>query len=271
MTHLASASTLRVEDLTWGPQGASPIIRDISFTVRPGERLAIIGPNGAGKSSLLRCLYRMNQPTRGTITLDGSDIWGMKPREVARKVAAVLQETPSDFPFTVADIVRTGRIPHSTFVSATSDLDAEKIAHALEHVGMNSFRDRLFSSLSGGEKQRVFVARALAQDPTLLILDEPTNHLDIRHQLEVLRLVRDLGITVITTLHDINHAANFADKVAILADGQLVDWGKPSIVLTNEAISRAFGVQANQYTVSIGPGPHFFFSLPRNARQERQQ
>lgn len=271
MTCDAVAAALTVENLSWGPSTRLPIIHGISFNVKAGERIAIIGPNGAGKSSLLRCLYRVNRPLHGTVRIDGDDIWSMPAQAVARRVAAVLQEMPSDFPFTVSDIVRTGRIPHQKLFFADHEAEARKVSHALEHLGLTGMSQRHFASLSGGEKQRVVIARALAQGPAILILDEPTNHLDIRHQLEILQSLQQLGITVITTLHDINHAASFADRVAIISGGKLTAFGRPGAVLTNSAIGEAFSVQANRYTVSVRPGPHFFFSLPRTTQQENQQ
>nr|WP_245262746.1 ABC transporter ATP-binding protein [Ensifer sp. BR816] len=145
-----------------------------------------MGPNGAGKTSLLRCLYRAVQPVAGRVEVDGVDAGAMTAREAAKTIAVVLQETPGDFPFSVRDVVMMGRIPRREGMSGWTALDRERVAHALDHLDLVHLVRRQFATLSGGEKQRVRIARALAQEPRIIILDEPTNHLDIRHQLEML-------------------------------------------------------------------------------------
>ena len=259
-----TGAALSVGNLAWGPSPRQHIIDAISFDVRPGEMLAIVGPNGAGKSSLLRCLFRSHRPLAGSVRLDGEDIWHMAPRAVARKIAAVLQEAPADFPFTVRDVVSLGRIPHQAGMAATTANDTSQVDHALEHLDLSSFGRRSFSSLSGGEKQRVLVARALAQQPSLLILDEPTNHLDIRHQLEILELVKGLGMTVVTSLHHLDLAARYADRVIMLAGGRLVADGMPKTALSPLSIRDVFGVEV--HTCASASGRSMFdFSLPANA------
>lgn len=262
MTCGATAAALIVDNLSWGVPKKQPIISAISFAVECGQRIAIIGPNGAGKSTLLRCLYRANRPDSGTVKLDGRDIWSIKARDVALKVAAVLQETPSDFPFTVMDIVLMGRIPHRSGITSWGERDRVQAHHSLQHMELARFAGRSFATLSGGEKQRVLVARALAQEPGIIILDEPTNHLDIRHQMEILQILKALGITVVTTLHDINLASGFADKIALVSQGRLVDYGSPNAVLTNASLSQAFNITANRYLATTEKSPRFFFNLP---------
>jgi iron complex transport system ATP-binding protein len=262
------ASSLRVSDIAWGPRPGRPLIADISFRVSPSERLAIVGPNGAGKSTLLRCLYRANRPQRGAVFLDGEDIWALSSRRVAQKVAAVLQEMPADFPFSVRDVVVMGRIPHRAGLTSWSDRDHFQVEHALDHLDLRSLADRAFASLSGGEKQRALVARALAQQPRLIILDEPTNHLDIRHQLEILQLLKGLRLTIVTTLHDINLAAGFADRIALMAHGRVIAFGTPDETLTGAALSTAFSVTAHRDVSPDGTGARFSFSLTPSAKQE---
>jgi iron complex transport system ATP-binding protein len=252
---------LEVDGISWAPKGNRMLIDAISFSLVPGERLAIVGPNGAGKSTLLRCLYRANRPRRGMVRLAGEDIWQMSPKALARLVAVVLQETPPSFPFSVRDIVLMGRIPWRRGLAHWSDHDRNRVDHALEHLQLTGLAQRQFSTLSGGEKQRVLVARALAQEPKLLILDEPSNHLEIRHQLEILDLLRGLGITVITTLHDINLAAAFATKAAILDHGRMIAYGHPGEVFISDIISKAFGVAAASHQLAEGAGNRFTFSL----------
>lgn len=252
---------LEVDRVSWAPKGGRMLIDDVSFSLAPGERLTIVGPNGAGKSTLLRCLYRAHRPRRGVVRLGGEDIWETSPKALARMVAVVLQETPSTFPFSVRDVVLMGRIPWRKGLAHWSDLDRARTEHALEHLRLTDLAQRQFSTLSGGEKQRVLVARALAQEPKLLILDEPSNHLDIRHQLEILALLKGLKITIVTTLHDINLAAGFATRAAILHQGRLLAFGDPAEVFTPPVISHAFGVATTSHGVIGDPGARFSFSL----------
>jgi iron complex transport system ATP-binding protein len=250
MSCKAEGSSLVVKGLSWGPDAGRTIIQDISFSVASGELLAIIGANGAGKSSLLRCLFRASKLRSGSITLDGEDVRGMEARHFARKVATVLQEAPAEFPFTVHDVVMTGRLPHKRGMGWNEE-DRHEVEHALEHLNLQGFSNRQFGSLSGGEKQRVLIARALAQEPRLLILDEPTNHLDIRQQLEILGLLRTLGITVITTLHDITLAARFATRVIVLCDGRMLADGPPATALDSAVIRSAFAVETSAHAANV--------------------
>ena len=196
---------LQVDQVNWSVEGKQ-ILRDISITVEPGSITGLIGPNGSGKSSLLRCIYRALRPDTGTITLDGDDIRRMDSRETARRIAVVLQEYPSDFQFTVGEIVSMGRNPHKGMFDRDTAADRGIIRDALARVGLAGFSHRNFDTLSGGEKQRVVIARTLTQQASFLVLDEPTNHLDIRYQLETMELVRGLGLTTLAALHDLNIA-----------------------------------------------------------------
>ncbi|GLK54089.1 ABC transporter [Methylopila capsulata] len=234
---------LEVENLSWGPDGRAPILSGVSFTLAPGERLAVVGPNGAGKSSLLRCLYRVNRPTAGCVRLDGADLRTLKPRDAARQVAAVLQEAPGDFPFTVREMVEAGRTPHVAGLFRGASGEAA-VADAMNRMAVDSLADRRFSTLSGGEKQRALIARALAQEPGLLVLDEPTNHLDLRHRLEAMELLRGLDLTIVATLHDLDFASGVAGKVLALAHGRLAAFGPVREVLTPELIRACFDVEA---------------------------
>jgi len=252
---------LAVQSLCWGPRAGLVLVRDVSFSIAAGDRLVILGPNGAGKSSLLRCLFRAVRPQAGSVEIDGEDLWRLTARDAARKIAVVLQEMPADFPFSVRDVVTMGRIPRRQGMSGWTELDRERVRHALDHLDLTQLATRQFATLSGGEKQRVLVARALAQEPQIVILDEPTNHLDIRHQLEILTLLRSLGLTIVTTLHDINLAADFATRIAIMQEGRMTCFGLPPEVLTSLAISEAFGVTATAHRKVDGDAPRFSFSL----------
>ncbi|MCX7286351.1 MAG: ABC transporter ATP-binding protein [Rhodobacterales bacterium] len=242
----------------WGPKGQPDILHDLSLVVAEGEVLAICGANGAGKSSLLRLLYRHQAPRKGSVRLMGRDIWLMKAPEAARIVAAVLQEQPTDFALTARQIVALGRLPHRKGFGPGAR-DTAVVGAALRRMDLTAFADRAFGTLSGGERQRVMVARALAQEPQVIVLDEPTNHLDIRHQLELLALLRGLGLTVIATLHDLTLAAEFADRVIILHEGSIVADAPPDQALSEATIARAFNVTAR--VDRTGSAPRFSFQL----------
>ena len=260
------AASLRVNDLSWGPKGGLTILQRTSFTVARGRVLAVVGANGAGKSTLLRLLYRFLRPATGTIFVDDDELWKLDARASARKIAAVLQEQPSDFSLSVNEIVALGRTPHHDgfFASGSNVRDRKIVAAALKRLELEEFSERFFGTLSGGERQRVMVARALAQEPQILILDEPTNHLDIRHQLEVLHLIRNIGLTIITSLHDLNFAAQYADNVLVLSGGHTIGFGPPAKVLDQQLISRAFNVGAQTQTLHPSGQSHFTFHLTTN-------
>ena len=222
------------------------ILNEINFDLSPGRVLGIVGPNGAGKSTLLRLLYRYHKPTTGTVEIGGKDIWEMTARDTAKKVAVVLQEHPTDFGLTVRELVALGRTPHHIgFGGGNGGRDEQVVEAALQRMEVKTFSNRSLGTLSGGERQRVMVARALAQEPSILVLDEPTNHLDIRHQLEILKLIKDLPLTIISSLHDLNMAADTCDEVAILKDGHLLGIGTPKAVFSADAISGTFEVAAS--------------------------
>lgn len=218
------------------------IVEGISLHIQPGQIVGLIGPNGSGKSTLLRTVYRMLKPEAGYVRLGGDDVWKLTARESARRTGVVVQEAPSDFQFTVYEVVQMGRTPHKDALSLDTSTDAALIRSALERVEMSGFGDRLFSTLSGGEKQRVLIARVISQQPKLLILDEPTNHLDVHHQLEILELVHGLGITTLITLHDLNLAAMYCDYLYVMQDGRLAAEGTPESTLTRALIQQVFRV-----------------------------
>ena len=242
-----SGATVYVRNVSWSlSRSKQTILHEMSFHLSSGRILGIVGPNGAGKSTLLRLLYRYHKPTTGTIEIGGTDIWKIKACMAARKVAAVLQEQPTDFALTVREIVTLGRTPHHVgFGGSNGAQDGNVVDAALNRMDLNGFSNRSLGTLSGGERQRVMVARALAQEPCVLVLDEPTNHLDIRHQLEILKLIKDLPLTIISSLHDLNMAADTCDEVAILKDGHLLGIGTPEAVFSADAISGTFEVMTS--------------------------
>ena len=237
---------ITVDDVSWSvKQKKQKILYPLSFELSPGKILGVVGPNGAGKSTLLRLLYRYYKPTTGKVKINGIDIWKLTSRQVACSIATVLQENSSDFSLTVREIVTLGRTPYSKWLSnSNSENDKKIVQSSIDRLSLNKFENRHLNTLSGGERQRVMIARALAQEPDILILDEPTNHLDIRQQLEILNLLKDLSITVVTSLHDLNMARSNCDEILLLKDGFTLGFGKPNLILSESNISEAFQVKA---------------------------
>ncbi|WP_245730040.1 ABC transporter ATP-binding protein [Micromonospora pallida] len=222
-----------------------PIVSDVDLTVEPGQIVGLIGPNGSGKSTLLRTLYRVLRPATGAVRLNGDDLWKLRPQEVARRRAAVAQDHAIDADFLVRDVVVMGRTPHKRLLDREDGRDRRIVDEALDRVRMGWAAERVFTTLSGGERQRVLLARALAQQAPLLILDEPTNHLDVRAQLELLELVSSLGLTTLTALHDLDHAASYCDRLVLLEHGRVRAAGTPTEVLLPALLASVFGVRAH--------------------------
>ncbi|MEO3798636.1 ABC transporter ATP-binding protein [Nonomuraea sp. B1E8] len=221
-----------------------PIVHEADLLVDAGKFVALVGPNGCGKSTLLRTIYRALRPSAGLISVDGDDVHGLSWRESARRTAVVAQETPSELDFTVGEVVLMGRTPYERVPAA----DEERCARALDRVGLAGAEERVYATLSGGEKQRALIARAVVQETRLLLLDEPTSHLDIRHQLEILHLVRELGVATLAVLHDLNQAAAFCDRLYVMSAGRVLAGGPPGQVLTPDLISEVYGVRAVRRT-----------------------
>ncbi|MFI6528353.1 ABC transporter ATP-binding protein [Streptomyces uncialis] len=224
--------------------GGRALVDGVSLQVAPGEVVGLAGPNGAGKSTLLRTVYRTLRPTSGRVLLDGGDVWAMPGKRLARRLAAVLQESAGDFELSVYDVVAMGRTPHKRAFAGDDADDRAVIAAALARLDVAPLAQVPFDRLSGGEKQRVLIARALAQRTGTMVLDEPTNHLDLRHQLDVLRLVRELGVTAVVALHDLNLAAAFCDRVCVMRAGRVVALGSPAEVLTTGLLADVYRVDA---------------------------
>ncbi|MQT15242.1 ABC transporter ATP-binding protein [Segnochrobactrum spirostomi] len=242
--------TIRAEHLTW-KAGKTVILDGISLEVRTGEMVGLLGPNGSGKTSLLRLLAGLKRPDAGRILLDDREIGTIRRRALARRVAFVEQHATTTANLTVADVVRLGRHPHRSLLAGWTPADEDAVARALAVAGFSEKRDARWQRLSGGEKQRAQIAKALAQSPTELILDEPTNHLDIEHQIGVLRLIAGLPVTSVIALHDLNHAAMFCDRLVVLARGRVVAAGTPEDILTEDLLRSVFSVEAR-----VAPSPH---------------
>ncbi|GHF45862.1 ABC transporter ATP-binding protein [Streptomyces mashuensis] len=235
------------------------LLEDVTLRAGSGRVVGLVGPNGSGKSTLLRCVYRALRPAAGRVLLDGDDLHALTAREGARRLAALPQESASEFDFTAAEVVAMGRLPHQSAAGRASAADAAACAAALAQVRAAHLAERGFLTLSGGEKQRVLIARALAQQPRVLVLDEPTNHLDIAQQLEVLALVRGAGPTVLAALHDLNLAAGHCDVLCVVAGGRVVASGPPHDVLTDELLAEVFGVRAHRVPHPATGAPHLLF------------
>jgi iron complex transport system ATP-binding protein len=239
------------------------IVTGIGFTVPDGTFAGLLGPNGSGKSTILKAIYRVHRPAAGQILMDGHDLLALRPRDAARRIAVVAQEFTLEFDFTVAELVMIGRTPHKRAFDRDDDTDRAVAEQAIERIGCQHLAHRGFNTLSGGEKQRVLIAQALAQGADHLILDEPTNHLDIRYQVEILELVAGLGVTVLAAIHDISLAALFCDTVHLIAGGQLITGGPPKEVLTAATVRAAYGTEVLVIAHPETGTPHL---IPRRAR-----
>ncbi|MDB6445106.1 iron complex transport system ATP-binding protein [Pseudomonas sp. NFACC32-1] len=242
-------TSLSLTHLAWTPLGHGHChhqfqLRDVTLQVAAGEFVGLIGPNGSGKTSLLRCAYRFSRPEHGEVKLAHYNVWQQSSRWCAQRIAVVLQEFPDAFGLTVEEVVAMGRTPHKGLFDGDDHEDRRLVRQALASAGLEGFGDHAFATLSGGEKQRVILARALAQQPQLLILDEPTNHLDPRYQLQLLQLIKGLGIGTLASLHDLNLAAAFCDRLYVIDHGQIVASGTPAEVLTAALLREVFGIEA---------------------------
>ncbi|MEP5758814.1 MAG: ABC transporter ATP-binding protein [Litoreibacter sp.] len=259
-----TSADLEVRDVSWSPNKSTrPVLHPMSFQISCGRILGVVGPNGAGKSTLLRLLYRFQRPQTGIVRVGGQDIWSISARDAAKRIAAVLQEQASAFGLSVREIVRLGRTPHLSRFAASSDNDERIVERVLGTLSLQTLANRDFGTLSGGERQRVMVARALAQEPQVLILDEPTNHLDVRHQLEIVSLIRDLGLTIVVSLHDLNIANGICDDVLVLEDGHSRGFGPPQTLLTDTLVSSTFRVDARREHLAPSGTSHFSYTLPQ--------
>ena len=239
---------LEIRDLSVG-YGRRRVLDEISLKASEGEVVGIIGPNGSGKTTLLKTITKVLEPISGTVFIDGMDVNEMQSTQIAKKVAVVSQVISINFEFTVEDIVLMGRTPYIKGSETVEDINL--VRDAMEKTNTLFLKDRLITHLSGGELQRVIIARAFAQNPKILLLDEPTSHLDITNQIDILNLVKNAsrkGMVVIAVIHDLNLAAYYCDKICLLQDGKLISAGTPGQVLTPSNIERAFNI-----TVEVMP------------------
>ena len=232
--------------------GSNEILKGIDFQAQDNEFVGIIGPNGSGKSTLLRCLYRVLEPTQGAVYLDGKALSSYRYQESAKRISVVAQHNYYNFDFTVREVVLMGRAPHKKALDRDNADDYRIVRESLRKVGMQDFEDRSFSTLSGGEQQRIILARALAQQTPCLILDEPTNHLDIKYQFQLMNIVKGLGCTVISAVHDLNIAALYCDRLYAIKSGRVIASGSPQEILTRELIRQLYEVDTQLFTDENG-------------------
>ena len=222
-------------------------LKDVDLELGLNEVLSIVGPNGSGKTTLLKCIDRILKPNNGAVLIDGRDVAHMGLGELSKIIGYVPQSSTSTFPFIVFDVVLMGRRPYIRW--SVSERDKEIVAEILKFLGISKLAARHLNELSGGEQQKVIVARALAQQPQILLLDEPTSNLDIKHQLEVLGTIKGLTrskqLSVIMAMHDLNLASRFSDKMLMLKHGCVFAVGTPESVLTEENIESVYGVKSH--------------------------
>lgn len=218
------------------------IVKQVSIQVKGNEFVGLLGPNGSGKTTLLKSIYRVLRPSAGMVLIDDEDMRKLNYRETAKRMGVVSQFTNMSFDFSVEEVVLMGRSPHKKAFSSDTAEDYRVVEDALRRVDMLDFRDRSFQTLSGGEKQRILLARALAQQVELLILDEPTNHLDIKYQIQIMDVVKSLGIGVLSALHDLNLTLMYCTYVYILKAGRVVAHGRPEDIITAKLIRQVYEV-----------------------------
>ncbi len=250
---------LQVENLSFKIK-EKKILVQAGFQVHEGEFVGIIGPNGSGKSTLLKNVYKVLKPQEGKIMFMNRDLLTMSNREMAQQIAVVIQEQEASFDFTVEEVVMMGRHAKKKMMESENEADREIVHQTLRATGLYEIREQSFITLSGGEKQRAFIARALVQDTPCLLLDEPTNHLDIKYQLELMNLVKAQKKTVVAVIHDLNIASMYCDRLYALKEGKIVASGTPKQVLTPEFIKEVYEVEAEIVDDTRGQSRILFYS-----------
>ncbi len=241
-------------------RGARTIVSDVTLTVAPGQVVGLLGRNGSGKSSLLRACFRALRPDTGRVLLDGTDVASLPRREVARRVAVMMQEPADDLGMTVAESVLLGRTPHHRGFAQDTAEDRQRAEDAMARTGVLHLAHRSVATLSGGERQRMLLARALTQEAQVLLLDEPTNHLDLAYRFELMRLVADTGVSTLVALHDLDLALAYCDRVAVLDNSRLAALGAPGEVLTPQLVGAVFGVEASPIVHPVTGRDHLLLS-----------
>lgn len=263
---------LEINDLTCGYDSFS--LKDINLKIKTGEIVGVVGPNGSGKTTLLRAISRVLKPKKGKILFDGKDIWNMSSKELAEKMAVVSQSFEIGF-ITVEDFILLGRIPYfNRFQFIETKMDLEIARKSMQLTDVYKLRDRPIREISGGERQLAVIARALTQEPKLLILDEPTAHLDIAHQVAILDLIKRLnkeqGFTIIMVLHELNLASEYCQRLILINEGSIYKTGSPEDVLTYQIIEEVYKtvVVVNKSPISDKP---YVFLVPEEDRKKKKE
>lgn len=237
---------IRIDSLSY-LAGTKEILDKVSLSVKNGSFVGLIGPNGSGKTTLLKHIYRALPPEKKTVYIHGREIESMSYRDSARELTVLRQENNSDFSYTILEMVLMGRSPHRKFFEGDTADDKRLARLALERVGMSHAENRKFANLSGGEKQRVLIARSLAQEAKILLLDEPTNHLDVHYQWLLMEIIQSLGKTVLSVFHELNLACAFCDYLYVLKDHKIVSQGIPAKLCTKEMLADIFRIDADVF------------------------
>ena len=235
------------------------IVKGVSLGIKEGDFVGLIGPNGCGKSTLLKNIYKVYKPDSGAVYIDGRDLSEMTSKETAREMSVMQQENNVEFDMTVYDMVMLGRFAHQNLWNNDKIREREIVESAIKEVGMEGYEDRSFLSLSGGEKQRTLVARALVQQSKLIILDEPTNHLDIGYQYQIMNILKAQNLTVFSSIHDMNIAACYCDKIIMMKAGHIVKVGTPEEVMVPDMIKGLFGVDTKITENPVTGKPNVIF------------
>jgi iron complex transport system ATP-binding protein len=241
--------------------GKKEIVKDVSVYVKNKQFVGLIGPNGCGKSTLLKSIYKSLPPQRGAVFLDDIDVLKSPEKKVSQNLGVVGQFNEISFNLSVQQMVMLGRTPHKKLLEADNREDLAIVEEALARTNLLEYKHRGYLSLSGGEKQRVILARTIAQQPKFMILDEPTNHLDIRYQIEILSIVKQLNIGVLAALHDLEMAAQYCDYVYAMKDGEVYAHGTPEEVLTSTTIETLYQIKCQTYTNPVTNGIGFAYGL----------
>ncbi len=255
-SHLLEVSNLSVR------RGTRDVVQQVSLTVNTSERIALVGPNAAGKSTLLSAIARLLKPSQGTISLAGRSLATFSSREIARRIAFVVALQEGAPLISVRESTALGRYPHAGPFQDLSAADHEAVSRAIAETCLQDLEHRTLGSLSAGERQRALVARALAQEPSLLLLDEPSAHLDIGHGLDLFELLETIarrGVAIVAVIHDLVAAAQWATRMLVLDHGRIVDDGPPSMVMKGEPLGRAFGVSIAEARTRDGAGSTWRF------------
>ncbi len=249
---------LEVKDITYSID-SKLIVDGVSLGIKEGDFVGLVGPNGCGKSTLLKNIYKVYHPDSGAVYIDGKDVSTLTSRETAKEMSVMQQENNVEFDMPVYDMVMLGRFAHQRFMHTDKIKERQIVLDAIKEVGLEGYEDRSFLSLSGGEKQRTLVARALVQQAQLIILDEPTNHLDIGYQYQIMNILKSQNLTVFSSVHDLNVASCYCDKIILMKKGQIVYTGTPEEVFTTDRIRELFGIDTQINVNPVTKKPNIIF------------